>query len=259
MRLDNRVAMVTGAAQSIGRAIALQLAAAGATVVVADVNTPGGEETVNMLQAKGSKGMTVRMDVTNWAEVKRAVDQVRQAYGRIDILVNVAGIDHKATVWDLEETDWDRVLDVNLKGVFLTCKAVLPTMIAQKYGRVVNISSMAGKTGEAFTSPYCASKFGVIGFTQSLAFEAGQYGVTANCVCPGPTKTPLIEQAVRQGAERAGMEPDAFRDWMYISRTPLGRFANPEDIARAVAFLASDDAEFITGVALDVSGGREVH
>lgn len=259
MRFKDRVAMVTGAAQSIGRAIALQLAGEGAVIAVADVNLDGAQETVRLAEAQGSGGVAIRTDVTQWAQVRDCVARILAEYGRIDVLVNVAGIDHKATVWDLEEKDWDRVLDVNLKGVFLTCKAVLPAMIERRRGRIVNISSMAGRTGEAFTSPYCASKFGVIGFTQCVAFEAGRYGITANCVCPGPTATPLIEQAVRQGAERWGMEPDAFRDWMYISRTPLGRFATPEDIARAVAFLASDDAEFITGIALNVSGGREVH
>ena len=259
MKLKDRVAIVTGGAQGIGRAIALKLAADGAIIVAADIIDEGSAETVRLAEAQGGQGMSLQMDVTRWREVNEGVSKVQDALGKIDILVNVAGIDSKAPVWNLDEKEWDRVIAVNLKGVFLVCKAVLPHMIERHYGRIVNISSMAGRTGEAFSSHYCASKSGVIGFTQAMAFETGKYGITANCVCPGPTETPLMEQAVREEAEQWDMDADEFRDWMYVSRTPLGRFATPGDIARAVVFLASDDAEFITGVALNVSGGREVH
>lgn len=259
MKLDNRVAIVTGGAGGIGRATCLQLAADGAKVAIADINLPGAEETMRLIEDGGGQGMVLDMDVTNYPLVEAAVGRVLDAYGKVDILANVAGTDHKAPVWELKEEHWDMIMNLNLKGTWHTCKAVLPSMIEREHGRIVNIASMAGVTGEAYTSPYCASKFGVIGFTQSMAFEVGKYGITANVVNPGPTKGPLIDQAIRQGAERTGMGIEEFADAMYLSQTPLGRFAYPEDVAKAIAFLASDDAEFITGVHLNVSGGREVH
>ena len=135
----------------------------------------------------------------------------------------------------------------------------MPVMIKQRYGRVVNISSMAGKTGEPFTSPYCASKFGVIGFTQSIALEVGQYNITINAVCPGPVDTELIRKSVAQSAEIKGMTSEEFLQRFFIDPTPMGRIAKPADVAKAVVFLASDEAEFITGSTLNVSGGREMH
>ncbi len=136
---------------------------------------------------------------------------------------------------------------------------VVPMMIEQHYGRVVNIASMAGKTGEPFTSPYCASKFGVIGFTQSVALEVGKHNVTINAICPGPVDTELIRKSVAQSAKIKGMSPEDFMQEFFIDPTPLGRIAKPSDVAKAVVFLASDDAEFITGSTLNVSGGREMH
>jgi NAD(P)-dependent dehydrogenase (short-subunit alcohol dehydrogenase family) len=150
-------------------------------------------------------------------------------------------------------------MELNLKGVFLCTQAVLPWMIKRRYGRIINISSMAGKTGEAFTSPYCASKFGVIGFTQSVALEVGKHNITINAVCPGPVETELIKQSVAQAAKLKGMNPEDFLKSFFIDPTPLGRIAKPLDVARAVTFLASDEAEFITGSTLNVSGGREMH
>lgn len=259
MKLDNRVAIVTGGAGGIGRATCLQLASDGAKVAIADISLPGAEETLRLIEDGGGQGMVLDMDVTSYPIVESAVDRVLNAYAKIDILANVAGTDRKAPVWELKEEHWDMLMNLNLKGTWHTCKAVLPSMIEREYGRIVNVASMAGVTGEANTSPYCASKFGVIGFTQSMAFEVGKYGITANVVNPGPTKGPLIDQAIRQGAEGAGMSIEEFADVMYLRQTPLGRFANPEDIAKAISFLASDDAEFITAVHLNVSGGREVH
>ena len=259
MKLSNRVAIVTGAAQGIGRAIALELASQGATVVVADINLAGGEDTVKLIQEKDGYGLAVPMDVTSYSQVEQGVSKVLDAYDRIDILANVAGADRKASVWELKEEDWDFIMNLNLKGTWLTCKAVLPAMIERKYGRIVNVASMGGVTGEANTSPYCASKFGVIGFTQSMAFEVGKCGITANCVNPGPTQGPMLDQSVRQGAAEAGMSVEDFSRFMYLDRTPIGRFTLREDVAKAVAFLASDDAAFITGIHLNVSGGREVH
>jgi NAD(P)-dependent dehydrogenase (short-subunit alcohol dehydrogenase family) len=182
-----------------------------------------------------------------------------KTHGKIDILVNNAGTDIKGAITELAENTWDTLMNINLKGVFLCTQAAVVSMIEQRYGRIVNISSMAGKTGEPLTSPYCATKFGVIGFTQSIALELGKHNITVNAVCPGPVDTDLIRQSVAQSAKIKGMAPEDFLQEFFINPTPLGRIAQPVDIARAVIFLASDDAEFITGSTLNVSGGREMH
>jgi len=207
----------------------------------------------------GGETTSMKTDVTNKTEVREMAEDTRAQYGRIDILVNNAGTDKKGAITELEEETWDMLMVLNLKGVFLCTQAVMPLMIEQRYGRVVSISSMAGKTGEPFTSPYCASKFGVIGFTQSVALEVGKHNVTINAVCPGPVDTELIRKSVAQSAKIKGMTPEDFLQEFFIDPTPLGRIAKPSDVAKAVVFLASDDAEFITGSTLNVSGGREMH
>jgi len=257
--LTNRVAIVTGGGSGIGRECAFYLAQAGAKVVVPDLNLTAAQATADVIKKNGGDALGIQMDVTQKSQIHVMVEQVLKVYGTIDILVNNAGIDIKGLVVELPEETWDKIININLKGVFLCTQAVLPTMIENKYGRIVTISSMAGKTGEAFTSPYCASKWGVIGFTQSLALEVGKHNITANCVCPGPVETELIGTSVAQAAALKGMEPDEFFKAFFLDPTPLGRIAKPLDIARAVAFLASDEAEFITGSTLNVSGGREMH
>jgi 3-hydroxybutyrate dehydrogenase len=259
VKLENRVAIVTGGGSGIGRACALYLAKNGAKVVIADVRLNAAQETVTLIKAAGGEATAIHADVTQKASAQAMAAQTKKAYGRIDILLNNAGIDIKGLVAELPEETWDKILSINLKGVFLCTQAVLPTMIDQKFGRVINISSMAGKTGEAFTSPYCASKWGVIGFTQSLCLEVGKYNITANCVCPGPVETELIGTSVAQAAALKGMSPDDFFKSFFLDPTPLGRIAKPLDVAKAVVFLASDEAEFISGATLNVSGGREMH
>jgi 3-hydroxybutyrate dehydrogenase len=259
VKLKDRVAVVTGGGSGIGRACALYLAKEGAKVVVPDIRLAAAKETVELIEKDGGQGVALEMDVTQKSQVQAMAEKVAGTFGGIDILVNNAGIDIKGLVVELPEETWDKIMNINLKGVFLCTQAVLPYMIDQNYGRIVTISSMAGKTGEAFTSPYCASKWGVIGFTQSLALEVGKYQVTANCVCPGPVETELIGTSVAQAAALKGMEPDEFFKSFFLNPTPLGRIAKPLDVARAVAFLASDEAEFITGSTLNVSGGREMH
>jgi NAD(P)-dependent dehydrogenase (short-subunit alcohol dehydrogenase family) len=259
VRLENRVAIVTGGGSGIGRACALYLAGNGAKVIIADVRLNAAQETVGLIEAARGVAMAIETDVTKKADAQALAAQAKQAYGRIDILLNNAGIDIKGLVAELPEETWDKILGINLKGVFLCTQAVLPTMIEQKYGRVINISSMAGKTGEAYTSPYCASKWGVIGFTQSLCLEVGQHNITANCVCPGPVETELIGTSVAQAAALKGMTPADFFKSFFLDPTPLGRIAKPLDVAKAVVFLASDEAEFISGATLNVSGGREMH
>ncbi len=259
MRLKDRVAIVTGGGSGIGRSVCINMAKEGAKVIVGDINLETARETEDMIKKEGGDAMAFKMDVTQKAEVQTVAADVLKSYGRIDILVNNAGTDKKGAITELEESTWDMLMDLNLKGVFLCTQAVMPSMIENRYGRIVNISSMAGKTGEPLTSPYCATKFGVIGFTQAVALEVGQYNVTVNAVCPGPVDTELIRKSVAQSAALKGMKPEDFLQEFFINPTPLGRIAKPEDVARAVIFLASDEAEFITGSSLNVSGGREIH
>ena len=259
MRLKDRVAMVTGGGAGIGRSICINMAKEGAKVAVMDINEEAALETAEMIEKEDGEALALKMDVTLKADVQAMTAQVLKTRGKIDILVNNAGTDIKGAITELTERTWDTLMDINLKGVFLCTQAVSHSMIEQRYGRIVNISSMAGKTGEPLTSPYCATKFGVIGFTQSIALELGKHNITVNAVCPGPVDTDLIRQSVAQSAKIKGMAPEDFLQEFFINPTPLGRIAQPVDIARAVIFLASDDAEFITGSTLNVSGGREMH
>ena len=259
MRLNDRVAIVTGAGGVIGRVIAMRLAEEGAKVVAVDLRPDAVQKTVDMITQNGGRSMALVVDLTKKSAVQGMAKQVLDTYGQIDILVNNAGMDHKEPIVEYDEEWWDRVFDLNMKAVFLCTQAVLASMMERRYGRIVNISSMAGKTGEPFTSAYCASKFAVNGFTQVLGIEAGPYNITANAVCPGPVDSELIWQAARQAAEHKGVSAQEFMDEFFVGLTPMGRLAKPEDIANAVLFLSSDEAEFITGGTLNVSGGREMH
>lgn len=260
MRLLGKVAIITGGGGGIGRSVSIHFAQEGAKVIVSDINMGSAEDTVKLIREAGGEAGAVKTDITNKDEaLAMAAETIKLYGGRIDILVNCAGTDKKGAITDLSVETWDMLMNLNLKGTFLSTQAVIGTMIDQQYGRIVNIASMAGKTGEAMTSPYCASKFGVIGFTQSVALEVGKHNVTINAVCPGPVNTDLFKQSIAQFAGLNGVSEKEYLQKVFIGPTPLGRIAEPGDVARAVVFLASDDAEFITGTTLNVSGGREMH
>ncbi len=259
MKLKDKVAIVTGGGSGIGRAICLHFMQEGARVLISDINLPAAQETVEMILKAGGNAGAIRTDVTKKDDVQTMAAEAGTHHGRIDILVNCAGTDKKGAITELSVETWDILMELNLKGTFLCTQAVMPAMIDQKYGRIVNIASMAGKTGEPLTSPYCASKFGVIGFTQSVALEVGKHNVTINAVCPGPVNTNLFKQSIAQFAALNSVSEQEYLQKVFIDPTPMGRVAEPEDVARAVVFLASDDAGFITGTTLNVSGGREMH
>jgi len=243
MSLDGSVALVTGAARGIGAAIAHRLADAGATVVVADLDGDAAASTAGTL---AGKAIGVAIDVSSSASVDRALARVRADVGPPDILVNNAGIDVIKPFVDSTEDEWDRIIAVNLKGPINCTRAVLDAMIERKSGRIVNIASDAGRVGSSGEAVYSATKGGVIAFTKTLAREAARHGITVNCVCPGPTETALLGQVAEYSQKL----------YEGLSRAiPLGRTAQPDDIAPAVAFLASREAGYITGQTLSVSGG----
>lgn len=248
MNLANRVAIVTGAAQGIGEAICLRVANAGADVVVVDLNLPLAESVAERIRAQGRRSAGIRCDVSQAAEVGEMKDRVLREFGQIDILVNNAGIAGKnAPIVEISEQEWDLVMAVDLKSVFLCSKAVLPSMIERRYGRIVNIASIAGKEGNPNLAAYSAAKAGVIALTKALAKEVVSSGVYVNCVSPAVIETPILKQITPQQIE-------------YMkSRIPMGRLGRPEEVAAVVHFLASDDASFVTAQCYDVSGGRATY
>jgi 2-hydroxycyclohexanecarboxyl-CoA dehydrogenase len=239
-RLEDKIAIVTGAGQGIGEAIAGKFGAEGATVVVADLDEAKASQTA----AAWPRAVAVRADVADRQGVQAMVDQVLRQFGRIDILVNNAGWDKASPFVESDPADWDRAIAVNLYGVLHTCKAVLPVMAEQGRGAVVNLGSDAGRVGSSGEAVYSAAKGGVIAFTKSLAREMARHQVRVNCVCPGPTDTALF-------ASFAGPK---LREAL-TKAIPFRRLGQPADVANVVAFLASDEASFVTGQTVSVSGG----
>lgn len=243
--VTGKVALVTGSGRGIGKAIALALAERGADIVINDLDMDNAAHTVEEIKALGRRAIAIKADVSIEIEVEEMVKECMNQFGRIDILVNNAGLISTKLLQETTVQDWDRIMSINLKGVFLCTKAVYPYMMDQKSGKIINIASVAGKRGGGLfgKSAYSASKGGVISFTKAVAREAGEFGINVNAVTPGFTDTEMV----------TGMSQDQKES--VINSIPMRRAGKPEDIAKAVCFLASSDSDYISGEIMDVDGG----
>ena len=246
--LENRIAIVTGAARGIGLATAERLAREGATVFAADVDLDTQSREAARLAAEGLRVSAVRCDVGERESMEGCVHAAEAAHGRVDILVNNAGIAGRiAPLESVTDDDWDRMMRVNLRSVYLGCQAVIPGMKARRSGRIVNVASIAGKEGNPNAIPYSTAKAGVIGFTKALAKEVATLGIYVNAIAPAVIETPILEQVTREHLQ------------YMLQRIPIGRAGQPAEVAALIAWLASDEASFTTGQCIDISGGRATY
>ncbi len=243
MELKGKVALVTGGAQGIGKAVALMLAQHGADVIVADVNLEKAQETAKEVEATGRGAMAVKVDITRLNDVEQMVESAIARFGKVDILINNAGIARDKLILRMTEEDWDAVLDVNLKGTFHCTKTVIKHMSKQRSGKIVNIASVVGEMGNAGQANYSASKAGVIGLTKTIAREFAQRGINVNAIAPGYIQTPMTD-----------VLPDKAKEELK-RMIPMERLGQPEDVAHAVLFLVSEASSYITGQVLNVNGG----
>ncbi len=252
--LEERVAVVTGAAAGIGAAIAETLGSSNAIVAVADIDLVAAGKVVDRIVSAGGRARAVKLDVTSWDSAFAMAAEVEAELGPVEILVNNAGVSKHVPLPEMSEAEWDRVLDINLKGQFLVTRSLIGGMIARDYGRIINLGSVCSKRGFADFSHYCASKFAVMGFTQSIAAEFAATGITANTVCPGIVMTPLHDGIIKEMAAASATPLDeAIRN--FVSLVPQGRPQMPADIGRMVAFLAASEAGTMTGGTYHVDGG----
>jgi 3-oxoacyl-[acyl-carrier protein] reductase len=243
LRLKGKVALVTGGAQGIGKAIALLLARNGADIVVSDINVEKAEETVKEIESIGSKAMAIKANVASLSDVEQMVEVILKNFGKIDILINNAGITRDKLILRMTEEDWDAVLNVNLKGTFNCTKTVVRHMAKQRSGKIVSIASVVGEMGNASQANYSASKAGVIGLTKTIAREFAQRGINVNAIAPGYIETPMTE-----------VLPEKVKEELK-KLIPMERLGKPEDVAAAVLFLVSEESNYITGHVLKVNGG----
>ncbi|HET6365780.1 MAG TPA: SDR family NAD(P)-dependent oxidoreductase [Pseudomonadales bacterium] len=258
MELAGQVAIVTGAGRGIGRATALELARLGADIVVAELDKAGAERTAGEVKAAGRRAVALATDVTRRGDLEAMVARTLADLGSIDILVNNAGIYRAAATLEVTEEHWDAVLGINARALFFACQAVLPVMIERKRGCIVNLASLAGKVGSKTNLPYNASKAAVVSITKSLALAHAADGIRVNCVCPGFVETDMWTMVAREQGKLLGLSPEEFTR-QREAQIPLGRMERAEDVASVIGFLASARAGYMTGQALNVTGGVIMH
>ena len=253
--LENKVAIVTGGAMGVGAAIVVGFVKEGANVVIADIVLDAAQNLADKMSKSGAKVLAVKTDVTKKSDVDNLVSITLKKFGKIDILVNNAAVAPAILDFvDIEEEEWDRVNDVNAKGIYMVTRTVVPHMIAAKYGKIVNIASLAAKEGFVGWDHYAASKFAVLGLAQSIAKEFAPHNINVNSVCPGIVRTHLWEEIIANAAKNEGLTADQVFE-RESKRVPLGRVQTPEDMANMVLFLSSDVSRNITGEAVNVNGG----
>ena len=258
-KLLGRKAFVTGGGRGIGRGICLALAEAGADVIVSDLLLENAEGVAAEIRNMGREAFSTKIDVVDRGSVEAALKYALEKFGRVDILVNNAGVIRQAPILELSEQDWDLVVGVNLKGVFLCSKTVIPHMVERKSGRIINIASISGKNGFPGQAAYGSSKFGVVGLTQVLARELAPYDITVNAICPGIIYTKMWEYLSSLSAKEMKTTPEEAFKRISTEYIPLRRAQTPEDIGNLAVFLASDDAKNITGQSINVDGGMVTH
>lgn len=256
--LSGKIAIVTGAGGGLGKATALKLAEAGASVVVSDINLENAQNVADEIKKMGVPSKAIKTNVSIEEEVNNLVETTINEFGTLDILVNNAGINITAPFVGVDSEGFDKLINVNIKGVYYGCKAALKHMIPKQQGKIVNFSSMAGKEGFGLASHYGATKFAVLGLTQAIAKEVGQYNINVNAVCPGIIRTEMWEKMLSEGSQFTGQSREEM--WKTVtSPIPLGRPQEPEDIANMVAYLCSDLAKNMTGQGINITGGQQVH
>jgi len=245
MRLQNKIAIITGAGSGIGRGIALAFVKEGAKVVIVDWSEESGKETAEQIKKENGEAIFIKTDVSKTADIEQMVKICLDKFGRVDILVNNAGIYRTCNLHEMPEEDWDKIIDVNLKSVFLGSKRVIPEMLKQGKGKIVNTASIAGLVGFAQSGAYCASKGGIIALTKEMVLEYAPKRINVNCICPGVIKTAMTKDMIADSATKQFLE----------SSTPYPRLGEPEDIAQAAVYLSSDESDFVNGEILVVDGG----
>ena len=253
--LQNRVAVITGGASGIGRQFCLTMAGYGADIVAIDMNEEGAKETISMVETLGRKGLAVKLNITDKTAIDKAVAQIMERFGRIDILCNNAGMVRAGLLKDIDEAAWEISMEVNAKGAFLMSQAISKIMMEQNYGRIVNTASQAGRIGEYANGPYSISKSAVAMLTQILALELAEYDITVNAIAPSYIDTPLLRRGIAEQAAEQGKTFDELMEEL-LQTVPKRRAAKPEEIAELVAFLASEKNSYMTGTLQFITGGK---
>jgi len=257
-RLDKRVAVITGGGRGIGAQICRTFAEEGAVVAVLDIQQEAAEQVAEEIRGSAGQAIAMACDVTKRDDVEQAADQIERELGPLNVWVNNAGVSYILPFLECTDEIWDRTLNVNLKGAFLCCQAAIRRMLSHQGGVIINMSSQSGKVGNSHYAAYCASKFGIIGLTQSLAVEFAAQGIRVNAICPGVVPTPMWDTQIEDYARKRGLKPEEVMSY-FESKIPMGRIGTAKDVAHAALFLASDEADYITGQALNVSGGSVMH